>query len=148
MRYITKKDHQEFIRRTRPEKGDILITKDGTIGVVRLVESEVEFSIFVSLALVKPTNRELGPYLAYALRASCVQGQIVPQGAALRHLYLIDLRKLAIPLPPPTEQKRIVSRLNDLSGPSERLASVLKQKITALETLKTSLLREACQGRL
>ena len=64
-----------------------------TIGVVRLIETDVEFSIFVSVALIKPVLRELGPYLVYALRASCVQSQIVPQGAALKHLYLVDLKK-------------------------------------------------------
>jgi type I restriction enzyme S subunit len=95
LNYITRDDHEDFIKRTHPEKGDILITKDGTIGVVRLIETDVEFSIFVSVALIKPVMQELGPYLVYALRASCVQSQIVPQGAALKHLYLVDLRRLA-----------------------------------------------------
>jgi len=80
LNYIARKDHEEFIKRTHPEKGDILITKDGTIGVVRLIDTDAEFSIFVSVALIKPVMRELGPYLAYALRASCVQNQMVPQG--------------------------------------------------------------------
>ncbi len=114
LNYITEKDHREFIKRTRPEKGDILITKDGTIGVVRLIETDTEFSIFVSVALIKLVIPELGPYLAYALRASCVQDQIVPQGTALKHLYLVDLRRLAIPLPPLSEQKRIVEGLDSL----------------------------------
>ena len=100
LKYVTKKDHTEFIKRTHPEQGDILITKDGTIGVVRLIETDLEFSIFVSVALIKPVMLELGPYLVYALRASCVQSQIVPQGAALKHLYLVDLRRLAIPPSP------------------------------------------------
>lgn len=36
--YISIKDHEEFSKRTKPEKGDILITKDGTIGIVRVIE--------------------------------------------------------------------------------------------------------------
>ena len=146
--FITREDHEEFVKRTHPEKGDILITKDGTIGVVRLIETDIEFSIFVSVALIKPIMRELGPYLVYALRASCVQSQIVPQGAALKHLYLVDLRKLAIPLPPLAEQKRIVATLNSLNAEIQRLESICGRKLAALEALKKSLLHQAFTGQL
>jgi type I restriction enzyme S subunit len=148
LNYITRNDHEEFIKRTLPEKGDILITKDGTIGVVRLIETDVEFSIFVSVALIKPVMRELAPYLVYALRASCVQGQIVPQGTALKHLYLVDLRRLAIPLPPLAEQKRIVARLDALNAETQRLESISQRKLAALDALKKSLLHQAFTGQL
>jgi len=148
LNYVTRKDHEEFIKRTHPEKGDILITKDGTIGVVRLIDTDVEFSIFVSVALIKPVMRELAPYLVYALRASCVQSQIVPQGAALKHLYLVDLRRLAIPIPPLKEQKRIVAALDALDAETQRLARLYQQKLDALEALKRSLLHQAFTGQL
>jgi type I restriction enzyme S subunit len=148
LNYVTKEDHKEFIKRTHPERGDILITKDGTIGVVRLIETDVEFSIFVSVALIKPVMRELGRYLVYALRASCVQNQIVPQGAALKHLYLVDLRRLAIPFPPLSEQKRIVARLDDISDETQNLANLYEQKLAALDALKKSLLHRAFSGEL
>lgn len=148
LNYITLDDHKEFIKRTHPERGDILITKDGTIGVVRLIETDATFSIFVSVALIKPVVRELGPYLVYALRASCVQNQIVPQGAALKHLYLVDLRRLSIPMPPLAEQKRIVESLDSLSAETRRLATVYTQKLSALDALKQSLLHQAFSGNL
>jgi type I restriction enzyme S subunit len=148
LNYVTEKDHKEYIKRTHPERGDILITKDGTIGVVRLIDTDVEFSIFVSVALIKPVLRELGPYLVYALRASCVQDQIVPQGAALKHLYLVDLRRLAIPLPPLSEQKRIVARLDQINDETQSLANLYEQKLTKLEALKRSLLNQAFSGKL
>ena len=148
LNYVTRADHEEFIRRTHPERGDILITKDGTIGVIRLIDVDIEFSIFVSVALIKPVMRELGPYLTYALRASCVQSQIVPQGAALKHLYLVDLRRLVVPLPPLAEQNRIVSRLDDLAAEVERLESIYQQKLTAIDDLRKSLLHQAFSGAL
>jgi type I restriction enzyme, S subunit len=148
LNYITREDHKEFIKRTHPQKGDILITKDGTIGVVRLIETDIEFSIFVSVALIKPVIQELGPYLVYALRASCVQSQIVPQGAALKHLYLVDLRRLAIPLPSLPEQKRIVASLDSLNAETRRLESIYQRKLAGLEALKKSLLHQAFTGKL
>lgn len=148
LNYVTEEDHKEFIKRTHPEKGDILITKDGTIGVVRLIDTDTEFSIFVSVALIKPVMRELGPYLVYALRAPCVQSQIVPQGTALKHLYLVDLRRLAIPLPPLSEQTRIVARLDALAGETQRLAALYERKRRALDALKRSMLHAAFSGKL
>ncbi len=148
LNYITPDDHKEFTKRTHPEKGDILITKDGTIGVVRLIETDVEFSIFVSVALIKPVMKELSPYLVYALRSSWVQSQIVPQGTALKHLYLVDLRRLAIPIPPLAEQKRIVDALDDLDAETQRLAGLYERKLSALEALKKSVLHQAFSGNL
>lgn len=148
LNYITREDHEVYIRRTKPEQGDILITKDGTIGVVRLIETDMEFSIFVSVALIKPAMRELGPYLAYALRATSVQSQIVPQGAALKHLYLVDLRRLKVPLPSLAEQSRIVARLDELDAETQRLGRVYQGKIAALDELKKALLHQAFSGQL
>jgi type I restriction enzyme, S subunit len=148
LNYITPEDHEEFTKRTHPEKGDILISKDGTIGVVRLIETDVTFSIFVSVALIKPVLQEVGPYLAYALRAPCVQTQIVPKGAALKHLYLVDLRRLSIPFPPLDEQKRIVVALEGLNAETQRLSDLYERKLTALEELKGSLLHQAFSGAL
>jgi len=148
VRYISRSDHEEFIKRTRPEKGDILVTKDGTIGVVRLIETDTEFSIFVSLALIKPVLRELGSYLRHALQASCVKSQIIPQGAALKHLYLVDLRKMMVPLPPLTDQKRIVAVLDVLSERVRHLELIYLRKIEALEKLKSSLLTQAFSGAI
>lgn len=146
--YVTKTGHKEFIKRTHPEKGDILITKDGTIGVVRVVDTDVEFSIFVSVALIKPVMRELTHYLAYAVRASCVQRQIVPKGAALKHLYLVDLRNLLIPLPPLAEQARITKELDFRRKQVDSLEATYRKKLLFVAALKRSMLQRAFSGEL
>jgi type I restriction enzyme S subunit len=112
--YISKEDHELYCKRTRPEKGDILITKDGTIGIVRIIDTDIEFSIFVSLALIKPINRKISLFLKYILISPLIQKQIKPKGAALKHLYLKDLRNFSIPIPPIQEQQKIIHKLNYL----------------------------------
>lgn len=148
LNYISRADHEEYIKRTHPERGDILISKDGTIGVVRAIETDAEFSIFVSVALVKPTLPELTRYLVYALSAPCVQSQFVHKGTALKHLYLADLRMLRIPLPPLATQTEIVAHLDGLLCEVSRLESVYQRKLAALDTLKQSLLHHAFSGQL
>lgn len=146
--YISDKDHQEYIKRTDPRYGDILISKDGTIGVVRRIETDVEFSIFVSVALVKPAITSISKYLTYALSSSSIQKQIVPKGAALKHLYLVDLRRLCIPLPPVGFQEKIVERLDAVKDEVDALSLTYAEKAEMLALLKKTLLQEAFKGDL
>lgn len=146
--YISAKDHEDFCKRTMPEKGDILITKDGTIGVVRVIETDIEFSIFVSVALIKPISKTITPYLRYVLESPIIQNQIKPKGAALKHLYLKDLREFNIPIPPAKIQKDIVNKLSVLSKKTKDLEENYKQKIADLDELKKSLLTKAFAGEL
>jgi type I restriction enzyme S subunit len=113
-RYIRKQDHEAFTARTKPQRGDILISKDGTIGVTRAVRTDQEFSIFVSVAMVKPLLYEMSDYLELALSSPQLQQQMVGVGSGLVHLVLRDLKADAIPVPPLEEQVEIVERVNRL----------------------------------
>jgi len=146
--YITRKDHEDFCKRTKPEKGDILITKDGTIGVVRVVDTDIEFSIFVSVALIKPISKKITPYLKYLLMSPIIQNQIKPKGAALKHLYLKDLREYDIPIAPLNDQVKIVSRLNELHANLLKLELSYRDKVKKLNNLKKSILQKAFNGEL
>ena len=146
--YISKEDHELFCKRTNPEKGDILITKDGTIGIVRIIDTEIEFSIFVSVALIKPIDKGLSPYLRFVLESPLIQDQIKPRGAALKHLYLRDLREFSIPIAPDSMKKEIVNKLESLLDQVELLESIYRKKLEALEELKKSILQKAFSGEL
>lgn len=146
--YIAKKDHELYCKRTHPEKGDILITKDGTIGIVRIIETDIEFSIFVSVALIKPKERKITPFLRYVLESPLIQKQIKPKGTALKHLYLTDLRKFIIPIPPLKVQQAIVKKLDALLNETKKFEALYQAKITNLEELKKSVLQKAFSGAI
>src|SRR5690625_197563 len=52
-KFITVEEHKKLIQRCNPEKGDILLTRIGTLGITKLIDWEVDASIYVSLALLK-----------------------------------------------------------------------------------------------
>ncbi|MDY6798181.1 MAG: restriction endonuclease subunit S, partial [Pseudomonadota bacterium] len=128
--FISEKDHEEFCKRTNPEMGDILISKDGTLGVVRQVRTNKIFSIFVSVALVKPADRRMSDYLEIAFQSPVVQGQMIGVGTGLQHIHLTDLRKDLIPVPPLEEQTEIVRRVDQLLAHADRI----EQRASALLT--------------
>src|SRR5262249_1083946 len=142
-KFITESDHLEFIKRTHPERGGVLITKDGTIGVARVVETDRAFSIFVSVALVKMVLVEIAPFFALCINSETIRDTIIPKGRALKHLRLVDLRKLPLPLPPLAEQHRIVAKVDELMALCDRLEASLVTAADTRRRLLDALLAEA-----
>jgi type I restriction enzyme S subunit len=145
--FITKEDHKEFIKRTHPEKGDVLLTKDGTLGIPRVIETDTEFSIFVSLALLKPIREVLDSYfLCQALESPIVSSQLLlnQAGSALKHIHLIDLRSSWIPLPSLEEQLAIVERIRSIDD----LINYSLSQLNSLSQIKQGLMQDLLTGRV
>ena len=53
--YISTEDYNEFSKRSKPNKGDILFGMIGTIGKPVLVNTDIEFAI-KNVALIKEKN--------------------------------------------------------------------------------------------
>lgn len=63
-------------------------------------------------------------------------------------IYYKNLRSLAIPLAPLEVQRAVASKLTHLREETQRLESVYRKKLAALEALKKSLLHQAFAGAL
>ena len=148
LNYVAHSDHLEFIKRTHPERGDILISKDGTLGVTRVIKTDRVFSIFVSVALIKPVNRTMGDYFGVALASPIVQQQMVPVGTGLQHIHLVDLRRDCIPLCSLDEQTEVVSRVEEAFSKANHVEAALDAQERAARALKQSILKAAFVGRL
>ncbi len=150
-KFVTREDHSQFQKRAKAERGDVLISKDGTIGVPCFVDTDREFSFFVSVALVKP-NRELldGEFLTWVIRAPYMQEQIAvrSRGDMIRHLVLREIRDLIIPVPPLTEQRRIVAELDALQAQVDALKQLQAETAAELDALLPSTLDRAFVGEL
>ena len=75
-KFISKEEHSLLTKRCRPLRDDILYSKNGTIGVAKRVDWDYEFSIFVSLALLKPKREIVEPqYLETYLNSRAALAQ-------------------------------------------------------------------------
>jgi type I restriction enzyme S subunit len=147
-RFVSQADHEEFIKRTHPERGDLLISKDGTLGVVRAVRTDAVFSIFVSVALVKPVDRSMTDYLELALSSPQVQEQMVGVGTGLQHIHLTDLRRDHIPIAPANERTEIVRRVRNAFAYIEHLATETSRATNLIDRLDQATLAKAFKGEL
>ena len=98
-----------------PKRGDILFSKDGTVGKVYVVDTRETFAVLSSLAILRPDASRLdASYFGWVLKTdSCLdQASQSKTGSAIRRIILKDLRKVRFPLPPLDEQKRIAGILD------------------------------------
>ena len=113
-KFISNEEHMALIKRCHPQQGDVLYSKNGTIGVAKLVDWEWDFSIFVSLALIKPCPESLDSrYLECFLNsdAAYAQAKSRSKSGTVTNLHLIDIKTIQIPLPSLGKQQQIVTEI-------------------------------------
>ncbi len=64
------------------------------------------------------------------------------------NLSMMDLRAMPIPMPPKRQQDCITLQIQSLREETQRLESIYRRKLAALDDLKKSLLRQAFSGEL
>ncbi|TVQ85879.1 MAG: restriction endonuclease subunit S, partial [Micavibrio sp.] len=105
--FISEKDFIEINKRSKVEKGDILMPMIGTIGNPVLVEFEPNFAI-KNVALFREENSSIDMvYLLYLLRSHFFDYVTSKsnRGGTQKFISLGDLRNLQIPIPKSDEIK-------------------------------------------
>ena len=118
-KYISKAEHEELIKRCHPIKGDLLLSKVGTTGVPAIIDVDIEFSLFVSVALIKFSPDFIDPkYLVYQIKSPFVQEQVKEhtRGVGNKNWVINDIAETILVFPPLSEQKRIVAKVEELFG--------------------------------
>ena len=114
-RFISRESHDDLYKRCNPEYGDLLLTKVGTTGIPLIVDTDKEFSLFVSVALLK-FNKDFNynRYLLYLINSPLIKekSQANTRGVGNKNLVLRDIANFTVPIPPIEEQKRIVEKLD------------------------------------
>ncbi|MBP8229180.1 MAG: restriction endonuclease subunit S [Xylophilus sp.] len=137
-RFISDQEHRELAKRCRPEMGDVLLTKIGTTGIAVVIDTHRAFSIFVSVALIKlPTVSVDRDFLALVINSPFVrqQSEDGTEGVGNKNLVLRKIKAFQIPIPPLTEQSRIVTRVTAL----RRLCADLRQRLADRQSVQARL---------
>lgn len=116
---------QEYFGNLSPERvaenGDLIFTVTGSYGITVKVDSVEQFCFQRHMALLKTLM--YNEYLFYLLKSPFVKEQCdsVATGTAQKTVGLNSLRNIVIPLPPLTEQERIVAKIKEILPLCEKL---------------------------
>lgn len=150
IKYISEEEHSILKRRCNPEKGDLLLSKNGTIGIPKVVNWDFEFSIFVSLCLIK-LNKEVDPnFLYYIFLSDVITDQINygSQKTSVTNLHLEKIKEFKVALPPIEEQKMIIRKLDESALNFESALDKVKKSLDLLNEFKSSLISHAVTGKI
>ena len=145
---VSEETHQALTKNNKPKLGDVLYTRVGSYGEAAIVDREDDFSVFVSLTLIKTKPTLLNTFLKYYLNSSSIK-QLASKsisGSGVGNLNVGTVRQFPIQLPSISEQRNICGKLGALQEEIQRLESIYQQKLAALAALKKSLLHQAFTG--
>lgn len=139
VKYIPEVLHNELYARITPEKGDILLAKNGTTGVAAIVDRDEIFDIYVSLALLKPINIDT-VYLWAAINSIETKKQFDAslKGIGVPNLHLTEIRKTKIVVPPVELQEQFAIFVAQI----DKSKLYVQKNLERLEMLRKSLMQK------
>jgi len=156
MNYISE-ERYGLLRAGKTVRGDILFCLRGSLGKVAVVGVD-RAAIASSLVIVRPCQGVNTSYLQCYLSSWWTQQMIAKydNGSAQPNLAAGDLARFAVPLPPFTEQVRIVADVDRRLSVIEELEGAVSANLQRATRLRRSILqrafttqpRESTQGRV
>ncbi|MFC1577605.1 restriction endonuclease subunit S [Thermodesulfobacteriota bacterium] len=150
-KYISKEEHKRLIQRCYPQNGDVVITKSGTIGRTAVVDTEKDFSLFVSVALLKKSTQLLDSDFLKLIMDGYIQSINVQQkvkGGVIKNLHLEDIRIVPLRLAPLSEQKQIIIEVDRHFSIIAKLQNEIEKELKRSHSLRQSILKQAFEGKL
>ncbi|WP_313655186.1 restriction endonuclease subunit S [Planktothrix agardhii] len=146
IKYISEDVYLNLIKRFKPQKGDVLLTKGGTTGFAKVVDWDWNFAVWVHLALLRPNNKIRSEFLEATLNSpNCyLQSQLYTHGIANKDLGLNRIRKIKMCLPPLDLQDEYCQ----IRKKTLFLLNKNKKSLKESENLFNSLLQKAFKGEL
>jgi len=126
---ISESDYLQLSRKIKPEFEDLIFPRYGTIGVNRFVTTKDEFLASYSCAIIKTMNGYMEPkYIYYYSLSPLVKNEIKKyiNKTTQPNVGIKSIKNFVFPLPPIEEQKRIVTKVDELMA----LCDQLEQHLT------------------
>ena len=130
----------ELTDKSRPVCGDILLTKDGTLGRLAIVRDEV-VCINQSVALLRVNKEIVSPeYIFYILSSDEYQAKMIADagGSTIKHIYITRVNQLFIPYMTFDKQKKFVGFIK----PYDEMIDNCKLQIELLQEMAKRMYKE------
>ena len=145
-KHISAALHRQLYRNNPPRRGDILYSRVGTFGEAGVVDVDFEFSVYVSLTLIKPGKALDSCYLMQLLNSNAYKQRAkdhIYLGGGVGNLNVDIVRRYPIVVPPLPEQRAIATALSDVDA----LLAALDRLIAKQRDLKQAAMQQLLTGQ-
>lgn len=149
---VSEQTYKTWTRRAEPRAGDLILAREAPAGNIAVVPKDLRLCLGQRTVLIRPRADIFdSQFLALLLLQPQMQRKLLAhsRGATVQHVNMKDIRALVVgAIPPLVIQRSLVATMNNVSAGTQRLESLYRQKLAALDELKQSLLHEAFEGEL
>jgi type I restriction enzyme, S subunit len=146
--YFDPKDYKENFERYKVFKNDLVIAMSGaTTGKLGINTTETIFYLNQRVGKFLPKKELLRSFLYYYLSTKVEESLRIAAGAAQPNLSTEQINNFIIPLPPLSEQKRIVAILDEAFAAIAKTKAIAEQNLKNARELFESYLQEAFSNK-
>ena len=138
IRYIPAELHEKLYTVIRPQRNDILMSKNGVnYGVAAVNDTDEVFDIYVSLALLRPKEIIHPIFLRCVINSYETKRQFDSsiKGIGVPNLHLGEIKKTKIFLPPMDHQKVFVTFIEQVNKSKVAIQKALDEAQTLFDSL-------------
>ena len=147
-KFITTEEHEQLSSKCKIEKGDILMTRIGSIGDCKYIDWDVNASFYVSLALIKCKETINAQFLSFYSTSSYFKKEIEIRSlltAIPQKINLGPISEIRLNIPSDIkEQEAIASILSDMDNEIE----ALEQKLEKTRQVKQGMMQQLLTGKI
>ncbi len=150
IRFVSKETYTERISRLKPEEGDILFSREGTVGTTLIVPHNTELCLGQRMMMFRLKKNISPKYYMYYLQSQLFKSQYRPLilGTTAPHLNIRDIRKFNVAICSIEEQNKIVLEIESRLSVADKMEEGITQNLQQAEALRQSILKKAFEGRL
>jgi type I restriction enzyme S subunit len=151
LKFVDEPTYAFWSRRCPPQPDDLLFTREAPMGEAALVPAGMKVCMGQRMMLLRANPQHLLPrYLLLATQAPYVfeYADRLSVGVGVQHLRVRDVNGLPIPLPPVSEQARIVAEAERHISFQEEVQVDTGRNLVRSQRLRQSILKAAFEGKL
>lgn len=149
--FVTPEDFVTWNRRTTPQAGDFVLTREAPVGHACLIPDGVSVCLTQRLMLLRAENRTIqSRYLLHFLNSPCFTDQIAVSGRGQTHPHIRvgDAPHFLLPLAPLEHQIEIVAELDALQSKLDSVNALQSETAAELDAMLPAILDKAFKGEL
>jgi len=148
-RYISAKDFFDMTENRLPKKGDIIYSRNASLGSAAYVDTDELFAMGQDVVLITSKNQDQ-LFLSYYLNSKLGMSQVdlACVGSTFRRINVGQIRQIIITLPPINEQAEIGQYLEKATQFFSKNISIIGNQIEKLQEYRRSLITAAVTGKL
>ena len=150
--YFVSEDRYEQDKYIQLRNQDLLITKDGTIGKIALINYlPLKTTLNSGLFVTRPkTKKYTNEFMYWVLNSSSFRNYIdlTKGGSTIQHLYQNVFDRFLYACPPLSEQKAIADYLDKKTAQIDQIIQTINTQIEKLKELRKTLINDVVTGKI